>query len=77
MFKKLLDFDEICFEGPVVEEERGVCTWGQVLELSGFPGEHRVRLTKCQVTYGGLFVVYSTNMTRAFKYCLLFKQFFY
>lgn len=39
MFKKLLDFDEVCFEGAIEEEERRVSTWGQVFELSRLPGE--------------------------------------
>lgn len=39
MFKKLLDFDEVCFEGAVVEEERRVGPGGQVFELGRLPGE--------------------------------------
>lgn len=37
MLKKLLDFDEICFEGAIVEEERRVGPGGQVFELSWLP----------------------------------------
>lgn len=39
MFQKLLYFDEVCFEGAVVEEERRVSPGGQVFELSRLPGE--------------------------------------
>lgn len=39
MFKKLFNFDEVCFEGAVVEEERRVGPGGQVFELSWLPGE--------------------------------------
>lgn len=38
MFKELLDFDEVCFEGAVVEEERRVGAGGQVFELGWLPG---------------------------------------
>lgn len=38
MFKKLLDFDEVCFEGAVVEEERRIGPRGQVLQFCWFPG---------------------------------------
>lgn len=31
LFKKLLDLDEVCFQGAVVEEERRVSPRGQVL----------------------------------------------
>lgn len=41
LFKKLLDFDEVCLEGAVVQEERGVCPGGQVLELCWLPAENR------------------------------------
>lgn len=40
MLKKLFDFDEVCLEGPVVEEERGVSPGGQIFELSRLPGEN-------------------------------------
>lgn len=46
MFKKLLDFDEVCFEGAVVEEERRVGPGGQVFELSWLPGERGCRKMK-------------------------------
>lgn len=39
MFEKLLDFDEVCFEGAVVEEERRVGPGGQVFELGRLPGK--------------------------------------
>lgn len=38
MLKELLDFDEVCFEGAVVEEERRVGPGGQVFELGWLPG---------------------------------------
>lgn len=33
LFQKLLDFDEVCFEGAVVEEERRIGAGGEVFEL--------------------------------------------
>ena len=44
MFKKLLDFDEVCFEGAVVQEERGVGAGGQVFELRWLPGERKMEM---------------------------------
>lgn len=44
MFKELLNFDEVCFKGAVVEKERRVCPWGQVFQLSWLPGEDTDRL---------------------------------
>lgn len=39
MFEKLLDFDEICLEGTVVEKKRRVSPRGEVFEFSRLPGE--------------------------------------
>lgn len=38
MFEKLLDFDEVCLEDAIIEEERRVCPGGEVFELSWLPG---------------------------------------
>lgn len=46
MFKKLLDLDEVCFQGAVVEEERRVSPRGQVLELGWLPGDDRTMRRK-------------------------------
>lgn len=37
LLKKLLNFDEVCFEGAVIEEERRIGPGGQVFELSWLP----------------------------------------
>lgn len=50
LLQKLLDFDEVCFEGAVVEEERRVGARGKVFELRRLPadgGEGR----KCVIGY--------------------------
>lgn len=39
MLQKLLDFDKVCFEGAIVEEERRVGPRGEVFELRWLPGE--------------------------------------
>lgn len=39
MLKELLDFDEVCFEGAVVEEERRVGPGGQIFQLGWLPGD--------------------------------------
>lgn len=39
MFEKLLDFDEVCLEDAVVEEERWVCPRSEVFELIRLPGD--------------------------------------
>lgn len=39
MFEKLLDFDEVCLEDAVVEEERWVCPRSKVFELIRLPGD--------------------------------------
>lgn len=44
LFKKLLDFDEVCFEGAVVKEERRISPWGQVLELCWLPEREREQM---------------------------------
>lgn len=52
LFKELLDFDEVCFEGAVVEEERRVSPRGQVFELSWLPGDDVKRWTGRRVRKG-------------------------
>lgn len=37
LFQKLLDFDEVCFERAVVEEERRVGAGSEVFELCWLP----------------------------------------
>lgn len=37
LFQKLLDFDEVCFECAVVEQERRVGSRGEVLKLRRLP----------------------------------------
>lgn len=44
LFQKLLDLDEVCLEGTVVEEKRRVGPRSQILQLCWLPGvDRRVR----------------------------------
>lgn len=52
MLKKLLDFDEVCFEGAIVQEERRVGPGSEVFELSRLPGDDAKRWTGRTETEG-------------------------
>lgn len=54
MFEKLLDFDEVCLEDAVVEEERWVCPRSEVFELIRLPG-HGEETTDLVIPFGSTF----------------------